>query len=654
MHFVALGEADGLCVSLADRLEGYVLGQDSDFMILVGGAGVSHGLKGYCPFDMMWWIEAEAQTEDHSSKDRSGWSTAGSPRRGLHQGRQSTLLPPSNMANPRLVLTSFTAQFLRQRLRLPASVLPLFASLCGNDYTPPSATEVFFEPGFTPVQKVEKVARILRETIFSPRSGPPKAGSAGDHAVELVKKAIKTLCLRPFVNDQALQDLADAVIEASFQYSLPISRNCCSAYPFCGELDACGCQSEMQGEPTDSSIAKQAYARAQKRGLLNGITRIWSHPNRVYLWSVLEDPTGPSHNAQSGLREIRQVAMEIADHGLGGLRWPQSAAVMDDGNSENEGQEPISLIYDVGTNSDSGTVGDTDPTNIVDEHSAVYTGSNHQSVTEYMRQGSSGRIIGHLVELSPPNWQETPVCIQSLEARLRAYLVALKSDTPAIIALPPHLHPLVGAIRFCIVSARSDQWRRTEVEAVLEAGLGSYAAWRKEASSPNARRDTEDGFYPILTTRNCGLVAQLSATMTDGHLLAQALLLGPDAPDQWSEKPDLTHLTPFVFFSGAILHTLLSGEKPQSLSVWRWTETELETFEMCFAAITEKLEDVIVGWARSPGKVSGAVVVSPEKVEVEEIKKANKKKRNPNARLVGKGPGSGSGRFEALKGLTAS
>ena len=140
--------------------------------------------------------------------------------------------------------------------------------------------------------------------------------------------------------------------------------------------------------------------------------------------------------------------------------------------------------------------------------------------------------------------------------------------------------------------------------------------------------------------------------MTDAHLLAQALLLLPDPADQTSEKSGLTHLIPFVFFSGVILHTLLSGEEPQSSSVWRWSEAEREMYEKCLGAVTEGLEDVIIGWSRTQVRSMAAPAIVQDTADEHDLsgemeKAKRKKKRSPKS-----GKGLGTGRFEALNGLT--
>lgn len=58
------GEADAYCVALADELEGFVVGNDSDFAILGAKAGESStGYRGYIPIEMIQWqLQLAAKT----------------------------------------------------------------------------------------------------------------------------------------------------------------------------------------------------------------------------------------------------------------------------------------------------------------------------------------------------------------------------------------------------------------------------------------------------------------------------------------------------------------------------------------------------------------------------------------------------------------
>ena len=83
----------------------------------------------------------------------------------------------------------------------------------------------------------------------------------------------------------------------------------------------------------------------------------------------------------------------------------------------------------------------------------------------------------------------------------------------------------------------------------------------------------------------------------------------PSLPRSRSEArmPNLTHLTPFVFFSGINLHMLLRGEIPPG---WQWSERDEKLLQTLLSAVREGLPDGTVrGWTtqRSLGVGTGAI-----------------------------------------------
>ncbi|OCF38851.1 hypothetical protein I317_07359 [Kwoniella heveanensis CBS 569] len=799
-HFVPQGEADGVCVVMADKIGGYVLGRDSDFPVLVGR---TERCKGYVPLNMINWIEGEivipptpassfAPSQDgkyrpsgmrSSVANQQSFQPVQNGRRNqpYHPDhRQSSLLPSPSFKNPTLVLTIIPPQALRHRLRLPATHLPLFASLCGTDYTPPSITQQFFEPSLSVVQRIEKAARVLREQLYSPSnqlsSGGGKSGTftpnPADQVVQLVKKVVKKLCIYPFDTEQALDETVDIVIEAALQYQLPHSGVCCSVYPFCGELDPMGCQTpvNMPGDgfiddavppvtpPSSGSDykkkAKEAYAEARRRGLLSSINHGWLSPDRVYLWHVLEDPSGPNWKGTEGSRGIRSAAWGIAEEGLGGLRWQEEEEEEEEENHDASGREAVQteavpspaarLVAEEGadqdsktedkalrhllgvdqseTNSEAGGV-QSEGTTLVDADITL----NHASfsdpakdpvraITEWSRQGSSKRIGPSSLPLPPLRnigYDDPPPCLRPLDERLRLYLVPLYSDTPAIIALPISIQPLVATIRFCVIDAskrvsnKTDvhMWRRDETAAILRASLGTYSLWLKEFRSEGSYKNQKDPEeakalgegggrnWPLLETRNSVLIAHLGSVWADAHTLAQALLLMPSIAsppkrgstsvdsDDWSDI-GLTHIAPYVFYGGINLHLLLSKIEPSAGTGWTWGSNEQGMFDRCWAALIDGLEDgVIVGLKRemastgSNGSAHNTAGLQADESVAEEKQKKSKKNKNkrksheksqddlllasPSATKGGaKGKGQGKnliqskgGRFDLLDGL---
>ncbi|WVQ98179.1 hypothetical protein IAU59_005301 [Kwoniella sp. CBS 9459] len=706
-HFVPQGEADGVCVVMADKIGGYVLSRDSDFPVLVGR---TERCKGYVPLNMLNWIEGEIIPPTSSSStsasasvfppdgkyrppgmraamtNQQSFQPVQNNRRGqaYHPDhRHSSLLPSPSFENPTLVLTTIPPQALRHRLRLPATHLPLFASLCGTDYTPPSITQQFFEPSLSVVQRIEKAARILREQLYSPSNQQPSSGRSGtptpnpaDQVVQLVKKVIKKLCIYPYDTEQALDETVDIVIEAALQYQLPHGGVCCSIYPFCGELDPMGCQTPIS-MPDIASIegvvppvtppssgsdykkkAKEAYAEARRMGLLSSINHGWLSPDRVYLWHVLEDPSGPNWKCTEGSRGIRSTAWGVAEEGLGGLRWPeedmsngddlrpssaQSRAVEaspNDSKIEDKALRRLLGVDQSETNSEAGDI-PSEGTTLVNSNVSINQDSSFaaeetpRAIIEWCRQGASKRIGPSALPLPPlrdTGYDGPPTCLLPYENRLKLYLDPLHSDTPAINALPISIQPLIATIRFCVIdaSARTSgktdahKWRRDETAAILRASLGTYSMWLKDLRSEEPSSAVIRGGsktlgeggrnWPLLETRNSTLIAHLGSAWADAHTLAQALLLMPsiasptviasttiagaeDTDGFWDIGP--THIIPYVFYSGINFHLLLSKTEPGAGTGWVWGKEEQGMFDRCWAALIDGLEEgVIVGLKR--------------------------------------------------------
>lgn len=696
-HHVPSGEADSACVTMAERVGGYVLGQDTDFLILVGK---SERVAGYVPLDMLSWIEGEV-SEEEAQDDKLGQSPtktfrpAYGRRKKSHTPRHSSLLPPPNYHHATLVMTVIPPQTLRQRLRLPANYMALFASLVGNDYTPPEALQRFYEPSLDVCQRIEKAARVLREQLFSPSANSRRNVNPGDFVVELVRRVVKKLCIWQYDTEPDLLRAVNSIIEAALQYTSPHGGECCPIYPFCGELDPLGCQTPYNranipggsnsggGDRSHSQKALEAYAAAQRKGSLLFITHGWLYPNRIYLRGALEDPTMASPRTLEGSRGVRLASYVIAEEGLGGFRFvDEPLPGVKNGITPAEMQEDTELrgLLGVGSSPESAET-DLAP---LDELEVMK--DPPRVMVEYVRQGSAGKIVPHTLDLPPKkdSSESTPVCLRPLADRLQAYLGPMQSDTPAIRLLPSSLQPLVAIIRHCVIEmarltekngrATNPAWRRHEAYAVLKAGVGTFAQWRRELDSEEMvglRRkklspvspEDEANEWPTLERRHAHLIAQLSNAMMDSTSLSESLLLLSTqvpyfTPIQMESLPQPligdpvadfgpTHLSPFLFFSGINIHSLLNQVEPPTHLKWKWTPEEDKTLHMCWHALIDDLEDgVILGLNSS--QASGAEFLAQTRTAVgrESAKRSKKKAAKKHAQ------GKAAGMFDLLGDMT--
>jgi hypothetical protein len=152
--------------------------------------------------------------------------------------------------------------------------------------------------------------------------------------------------------------------------------------------------------------------------------------------------------------------------------------------------------------------------------------------------------------------------------------------------------------------------------------------------------------YPLLTSRNAQICSHLKATMTDSLILAEALLLSE-------------HLQIYKFYSGQTLHTFLNKQIPEG---WKWRESDQETYDKCWEALVDGIQDKIVGFTPTTHTAitsdGGEGVAEEEVVDVPEREVGKKRKKNKSKGKGGGGggktpkpSGGGGGRFDLLSGL---
>ena len=208
LHF-ADEEGDPYAVALAGRLNAYVAGRDSDFIVLN-----AEGYLGYIPLDEMVWtlstslggglswdtegsiyssnvsVAGDSQTPSLSGfgDDEDGFQTVkkgkGKKRRQAQTGQTQRagrgILPPDalNVINPgsetspgtdaqlALSFTVYSPTTLATHLGIPVSVLPLLGALLGNDFTGAPATDDSAPPPATTAEIRSKGRANLQRLFF--------------------------------------------------------------------------------------------------------------------------------------------------------------------------------------------------------------------------------------------------------------------------------------------------------------------------------------------------------------------------------------------------------------------------------------------------------------------------------------------------------
>ncbi|KAI0665698.1 hypothetical protein C8Q78DRAFT_1063616 [Trametes maxima] len=256
---IADEEGDPYAVALAGRLNAYVAGRDSDFVVLN-----AEGYKGYIPLDEMIWtlsqtqpagwdgegsiysVSTEADLDDDGGFKPARTARSRKKRPAAHQRSGQGIIPPVDAPGPdaqlALTFSVYNPATLAAHLEIPVSVLPLLGALVGNDFTGSSdagAAEVrtsrranlqrlFFERQLTLGQRIGRVANTLSGLLAaafgqgatsSKKRGKKQIGSV----MELIDAAVTALLLRPldtFATGEK-EAIVERVVEATLQYAIP-------------------------------------------------------------------------------------------------------------------------------------------------------------------------------------------------------------------------------------------------------------------------------------------------------------------------------------------------------------------------------------------------------------------------------------------------
>lgn len=432
MVFVPEGEGDAAVVALARKRNAYILGNDSDFLILAAGAA---NMRGYI------------------STEGVQWNKAGNGRR-----IRQALVPPPGWEAASLSVLVYSTPLLCSKLGIPSSSLPLLASLVGNDYI---AFEFFWDT--VKLKKGENADtdrsywRIVH-TAEVIRSIPFPQMTNETAAVDYVRDILAAMRPHP-----PPPELVAKVIAAMLQYAMPNMERCCKADPFCADKDCASRKVKL--EPTLETVA---YASAQRAGRLKPLTNAYMAPDRLYPWSLPEDPSLPSARSASVSRRVRQMAYSLI----------------------------FSTLHPLG------------------------------SVTEYDRNAELRLGTSELKLMSL-----RPQALAPHGKRLTSYLEPLGAPAAKVIRnLPAHMHPLAAALHICAQLPEAyGRWTHADVYAFARAGLGSLAAFEADHTGNNMPSSTPR-LIEKLTNRSVQRIAQFTGVLHDLHLLAQALLLATPGP----------------------------------------------------------------------------------------------------------------------------
>lgn len=604
IHF-ADEECDPYAVELAGRLRGYVVGTDSDFVILN-----ADGYQGYIPLDELVWTTpvVEAPVEDVPNDGFQQVTNAKSRARAAKAAASigRGVIPPEDTTDISLTCSVFQPSVLASHLSLPVTLLPLLASLVGNDFTNLDITtrlnihQLFFERRMSSAQRIELVAKTIH-TILVPTARRKSKYQVGS-VMDLIDRTVHALTARVThtMGPGQIDIVVDRVAEGALQYAIPKyqrehdddeglwpSRICALHVPdVCPLIRAFSRRLEVEAEAaTDDEDSDEVlmrihirtvYLDAYRRGrfpplLVNTLTSGTAWP-RLFM-------ENPDIETVSRLtRDIRQWTYAVLNDSLG---LPEEALPTpeEDGNDSDNSDELVDVTEDESDSTSSDlSEGKSDllaplrgalhslrnppPGNIHSSSTSAKALQPQRTIIEYVRRGT--RLADEEVEVPDLDTlldsisdetfnfhdSKVPLVLQDTDVRLTVMLRALRCDIPGLRDLEPEQMLVVLVLR-CVVRTLHDRAQDAgsharEIERWTERESRCLIAsfgWGVTAASGGATA----GDQPQIVDRHIQLTAQmLHAYETISHF-AQALLLFD------------VLASPVHLFSGRAFHAYLTG-----------------------------------------------------------------------------------------------
>jgi hypothetical protein len=631
VHF-ADEEGDPYAVELAGRLGAYVVGNDSDFVILNSGR-----YAGYIPLEYMLWTapmpvnESPSTPEDREDGFRTVVSKTKKRSNPTPQHTSFGLIPPEEKPSSDLVLsvTVYTPSTLASHLKLPTTLLPLLASLIGNDYSNKSTTQrnvqsLFFERGLTLSQRITHTANIL-SSILNAATQKRKAKHRVGSVMDLIDRTVNALLVRSpsSLATGEIDSIVDRIVNAALQYAIdkyegdvfgPASlwpTPICALHggdtcPLLNLFSRALSQSQEPGKvngvlPEDSVlILRSLYLKVFRAGKLQpNITDIL---NTGTFWPdlFLDNPNTENVAISIG-RPIRSWIYALLEDGVGLPEAPEEEPPAVDGSvceGDEDDDDPDELIDVAEEDSDDdadllaplrgelrrlrGTEEDSSETvpASASSRSRSRLPACPKYVTEYVRRGiriASEQVLvpdlaalmissGFPESINPDAW--VPVQLRSLEERMALFLHILGSNVTAVKNVSPDRLMAVLVLRWIV---------QTLHQRALESGMNKEREkerWtRQEAralltfyGSPHSKNIDSDVTAGPATDTN--LSTMLPLTDRNVQLMAQ-ILMAIETIHLLSQVLFLTDQVPAKIqaLSGQRLHTYLTNSTPVSEEV---------------------------------------------------------------------------------------
>lgn len=606
IHF-ADEEGDPYAVELAGRVGGYVVGNDSDFVVLN-----CDGYRGYIPLEELTWHSSATATsvEEDDDGDFQTVRKSKATKRPTNDPSVGRGIIPPETDDSSVSCNVYHPDTLATHLKIPATLLPLLGALIGNDYStsessPRNIQSLFFNRQLTSTQRITRVANTIR-TIISPMSQKrQKQKHQLGSVMDLIDRSVNALLARSTVlGSGEIDKIVDKIVEATLQYAMPRPKEDCPSQSELWSTGACALHEPefcpllpiisrifetLSGEEDSEELlnairVRANYLDAYRKGHLS--PKIMDTLNSATFWPrlFLENPDLETVGRSIG-RPLREWGYAII-HDAVGL---PSAEAEDIGSEEGGSEEDDSddeLVDVVESDDESGD----DPLAPLKGQLQLLHGSDEEGteppasesshlhrrlkppvITEYIRRGT--RVAEEAVAVTPLRELlssisasesylkadiPTPLLLWPREDRLTVFLQALGSDISPVRALPFEQLLVVLSLRWVLKTTHeraqatnskdrdNERWSRREARCLLAS-----FSWTR---SPTEKTTAEKEFPPIID-RSIQLMAQILLAIESIEHLSQILLLSEALP------------SPAYMLSGKAFHRHLAASHTEQPDV---------------------------------------------------------------------------------------
>ncbi|KAH7921099.1 PIN domain-like protein [Leucogyrophana mollusca] len=589
VHF-ADEEGDPYAVELAGRLGGYVIGNDSDFVILNSGR-----YAGYISLDEMLWttVVVEAAADDRDGEFQTV-AKAKSKKKSTSEHRSGRgLIPPDAGSDLTLSVLVYTPSILASHFKIPVTLLPLLGALVGNDFSNQSSTQrnvqsLFFERHLTLSQRIAHVATTLN-SILSASTQKRKAKHQVGSVMDLIDRTVHALLIRS-VNTMASREvnaIIERIVNATLQYAIDKYEGdvygpeglwptkICALHgsdvcrlPVLFSRTLLSFQPDVVGEsiiPLQCERVRPLYIHAYRSGRFQ--PKLMDILSTGTFWPrlFLENPDA-ENVARSIGRPIREWIYALLEDAVGLPEAPEEAEdedAVDSVSPSFEEEDEDELIDVVEEDSDDerdllaplrgelqrlqAPEGDDLAAPSASSRSRSRPPPRPKCVIEYVRRGT--RVapeevtvpdIGALLSSSafpgfdPENW--IPIQLRPADERFTILLHVLRSDLPSVRALPPDhliaalvLRWVAQTLHLRAVDSPNGKEREKErwTRHEARAFLASYMNGLKGQAPAPLDPSQED---PPVVDRNIQVMAQALMALEVIQHLSQVLLLSDQVP----------------------------------------------------------------------------------------------------------------------------